>query len=212
MAATQEQVKTRQDVTLDEAAVPTGRSRGAAPAGARRGKRAAVNPLVPAPSDAVRGGKAVGGVIGGLAGAAAGSRRGAVGAAVGAVVGATVGAVAGGAVAAAAEPPLPTTIEALQSAFGGLDALARASGFAVRSLSGWKAGRQRASDIAVRRMGELRRLHDALARAMKPEFLPQWLNTPNAAFGELKPIEVIERGQQDRLWRMLFEIQSGMPD
>jgi hypothetical protein len=39
---------------------------------------------------------------------------------------------------------------------------------------------------------------------------PQWLQTPNPAFGELKPLEVIERGEIDRLWSMIFYLESGV--
>jgi len=39
--------------------------------------------------------------------------------------------------------------------------------------------------------------------------LPQW--RPNRAFGDLTPLEVIERGQIDRLWRMIFFLESGVP-
>ena len=42
------------------------------------------------------------------------------------------------------------------------------------------------------------------------EVIPQWLETPNQAFDGLKPLEVIERGQIDRLWRMLFYLESGV--
>jgi hypothetical protein len=31
-----------------------------------------------------------------------------------------------------------------------------------------------------------------------------------AAFGELKPLEVIERGEIDRLWNMIFYLESGV--
>jgi hypothetical protein len=33
----------------------------------------------------------------------------------------------------------------------------------------------------------------------------------NHAFGGLKPLEVIERGEIDRLWNMVYELRSGMP-
>ena len=32
---------------------------------------------------------------------------------------------------------------------------------------------------------------------------------PNAAFDGLKQMEVIERGEIDRLWNMVFELRSG---
>jgi hypothetical protein len=42
-------------------------------------------------------------------------------------------------------------------------------------------------------------------------FTSEWLTTPNEAFGDLKPIEVIERGEVDRIWRMIYYIESGQP-
>jgi hypothetical protein len=41
--------------------------------------------------------------------------------------------------------------------------------------------------------------------------LGAWFVTPNEAFGELKPIEMVERGEIDRLWDMVFRLRSGMP-
>jgi hypothetical protein len=37
-----------------------------------------------------------------------------------------------------------------------------------------------------------------------------WLDTPNEAFRGLKPLEVIERGEIDRLWDMNFYLESGV--
>lgn len=67
------------------------------------------------------------------------------------------------------------------------------------------------SKPAIRRFEELRRLQEGLARVMKPNFIPQWLHIPNEAFDGLKPLAVIERGQIDRIWRMIFYLESGMP-
>ena len=39
---------------------------------------------------------------------------------------------------------------------------------------------------------------------------PGWLETPNDAFGGLKPLEVIKRGEIDRLWNMIFYRESGI--
>jgi hypothetical protein len=43
------------------------------------------------------------------------------------------------------------------------------------------------------------RLRDLLARVVRPNVIPHWLTTPNPAFGGLKPLDVIERGEVDRL-------------
>ena len=40
--------------------------------------------------------------------------------------------------------------------------------------------------------------------------IPAWLDTPNQAFDGLKPLEVIERGENDRLWNMIFYLESGV--
>ena len=46
-------------------------------------------------------------------------------------------------------------------------------------------------------------------KIMKPDHVGEWLDTPNEAFSGLKPLDLIERGEIDRLWRMIFEVQSG---
>ena len=38
-----------------------------------------------------------------------------------------------------------------------------------------------------------------------------WLKQANDAFDGLKPIEVIERGEIDRIWSMIFQLRSGNP-
>ena len=87
----------------------------------------------------------------------------------------------------------------------------RLSGFSVRVQADWEKGVRRPNEQASVRLSELERLHEALTRVIKPESLAAWLDTPNPAFDGLKPIEVVERGQTDRLWRMVFELESGSP-
>ena len=55
------------------------------------------------------------------------------------------------------------------------------------------------------------RLQQALAGVMRPDFIGPWLRTPNEAFSGLKPMEVIERGEVDRIWRMIYELEAGVP-
>jgi hypothetical protein len=40
--------------------------------------------------------------------------------------------------------------------------------------------------------------------------IPAWLDTPNQAFDGLKPLEVIERGEIERLWNLIFYPESGV--
>src|SRR5262245_37263792 len=78
----------------------------------------------------------------------------------------------------------------------------RLSGYSERALAEWEAGRP-LSDASRQRMTELDRLQRGLARIMNEEFIGVWLQAPNDAFDGLKPIEVVERGETDRLWRMI---------
>ena len=60
-------------------------------------------------------------------------------------------------------------------------------------------------------MTELGRLTAALAEVIRPESLGNWFQVPNPAFDGLKPVEVIERGEGDRLWEMVYFLRSGVP-
>lgn len=58
--------------------------------------------------------------------------------------------------------------------------------------------------------GELHRVIDALAEVIHKDAIGPWLEQPNEAFDGLKPIEVIERGEVDRIWEMVFFLRSGV--
>lgn len=52
-------------------------------------------------------------------------------------------------------------------------------------------------------------LRDALAEAMNAEFISVWLNQPNEMLGGLKPVEAIECGKLDLVWRVAEGLRSG---
>lgn len=88
-------------------------------------------------------------------------------------------------------------------------AFARLTGFSERALANWESHKQVPDAPTTRRLRELERLRKALCTIITAEGLAAWLDGPNQAFGGLKPLEVIERGETDRLWRMIFELDSG---
>jgi len=101
-------------------------------------------------------------------------------------------------------------LRALREAYGmSREKFGRLSGFSVRSQANWENGSKAPSDQAALRLAELARLHRALATVMRPDSIAVWLDTPNLAFDGLKPVEVVERGQIDRLWKMIFLLESG---
>ena len=66
-------------------------------------------------------------------------------------------------------------------------------------------------EICQSRLNELRKLCDELAEVTEPDGIGAWLTAPNKEFGGLKPIELIERGEMFRIWRMVFFLKSGTP-
>ncbi len=44
---------------------------------------------------------------------------------------------------------------------------------------------------------------------VEPKVIGEWLKRPNPAFEGSTPLQVIERGETDRIWRMIWELQTG---
>jgi hypothetical protein len=85
----------------------------------------------------------------------------------------------------------------------------RLSGFSERAIADWEGGKP-ISEPGLRRIKELDRFRERLSEVVAPDAIAGWLDAPNDAFGGLKPLEVIERGEIDRLWTMIFYLESGV--
>ena len=57
---------------------------------------------------------------------------------------------------------------------------------------------------------EVFRLVDALSEVIDSDSLGTWFNTPNEMFGDLKPVEIIERGEIDKLWDLVYRLRAGV--
>jgi DNA-binding transcriptional regulator YiaG len=90
------------------------------------------------------------------------------------------------------------------------EALTRMTGFSLRAISKWSNGSVPSSSTA-RRLTEIKRLFGALENLVSPEAIGPWLKDPNPAFDGSTPLQVIERGESDRIWRMVYELESGEP-
>lgn len=86
----------------------------------------------------------------------------------------------------------------------------RLTGFSPRSVAKWSEGIL-PSPKQEKALVEMDRLLDTLARIMKPSQVGQWLKSPNPAFDGSTPLQIVERGEIDRIWRMLFDLESGQP-
>jgi len=84
------------------------------------------------------------------------------------------------------------------------------SGLSLRTVSSW-ASHQKIGIPTLRRVQEIERLLDALATIMESEHIPVWLQTPNELAGNQSPLELLRSGQADRVWRVVFFLESGQP-
>lgn len=87
--------------------------------------------------------------------------------------------------------------------------LARVTGYSTRSVAGWESG-QLISDSARQKLVETERLRTALAQIIPDGQLGEWLRTPNPAFEGQTPIQIIERGESDRIWQMIFQLDANV--
>jgi transcriptional regulator with XRE-family HTH domain len=88
---------------------------------------------------------------------------------------------------------------------------ARMVGLSERSVATWETGAE-LKESSLRTIVEIGRLYAKLSQSFaSPEQLATWLKTPNKAFGGSQPLQVIERGEIDRIWRMIYFLESGSP-
>jgi len=86
----------------------------------------------------------------------------------------------------------------------------RLTGFSPRSVAKWAQG-EPPSHKQEKALVEMDRLLDSLTRVMETQQVVRWMTTPNPAFDGSTPLQVVERGEIDRVWRMLYDIESGQP-
>ena len=107
-------------------------------------------------------------------------------------------------------PATPPSVAAVRGRLGVSRKLfSRLAGFSERAIADWEGGKP-VSEPGLRRIKELARFRDRLAEVVAAEAIPALLDAPNEAFDGLKPLEVIERGEIDRLWSMIFYLESGL--
>lgn len=106
-------------------------------------------------------------------------------------------------------PRSRAAVSPLRSEFGlTRKTLSRMTGLSERTLATWEAGGS-LNDAGQRALVSVERLLRALAEVIRREAIAGWLEEPNEGFGNLKPLEVLERGEADRLWRMIYFVGSG---
>lgn len=90
------------------------------------------------------------------------------------------------------------------------DQLSRMIAYAPRTVAAWAGGKP-VTGAAILKVAELKRLTGALEQLVEPSSLGVWFWTPNQAFDGSMPAHLVERGESDRLWRMIHLLESGQP-
>ena len=88
--------------------------------------------------------------------------------------------------------------------------LVRMTGFSPRTVGSWAAGKA-PTGPARKVLAETTRILKGLAEIMDENDVVPWLKEPNHAFDGSTPLQVIERGEADRIWRMIYQLESGEP-
>ena len=92
----------------------------------------------------------------------------------------------------------------------GREEFARLGGLTEETVSHWEEGKTIEGSLRGR-AEELSGLLKSLTDVMRAESVAGWLSRPNQAFDGLKPSEVIERGDYDRIRLKIYQLQSGIP-
>jgi DNA-binding transcriptional regulator YiaG len=105
--------------------------------------------------------------------------------------------------------PVVREVPTLRNEFGiSRKALARMTGLSERTLATWEGG-GKINAAGQRAITAVERLLRELAEVIRKEAIADWLETPSEGFSGLKPVEVMERGEADRIWRMVYFLGSG---
>jgi transcriptional regulator with XRE-family HTH domain len=89
-----------------------------------------------------------------------------------------------------------------------LDSLARMLKISRRAVAAWLSGQEPSRSNRVRLI-EFGRMYQALTELVQPSGIGPWLEKSNPALQGSTPLQVIERGEGDRIWRMIWQLREG---
>ena len=92
-----------------------------------------------------------------------------------------------------------------------LQALTLMSGLPERVVVAWKSHRLRDGPES-QMLIDMHGLWLWLTEVVRLEAIPGWLESPNDELGGLTPVEVLRRGESDRIRSLIYYLASGMPN
>jgi DNA-binding XRE family transcriptional regulator len=106
------------------------------------------------------------------------------------------------------EPAERTVAAVRQSMNVTQEVFARLVGSSTRTIAEIERGKKPSSSME-RAMTEAWRLYEHLSEIIEKADFATWLRKPNPVFGGRQPLQLIEDGRSDELWRMVYELESG---
>jgi hypothetical protein len=85
--------------------------------------------------------------------------------------------------------------------------IAAATGAKPSTVRGWLAGRSEPTGVRAERLIELAEMTSRLARVLRREMIGVWLNRPVLALDDEKPIELLARGDYQRVAKLIAELE-----
>ncbi|HMJ01867.1 MAG TPA: hypothetical protein VK506_02935 [Conexibacter sp.] len=85
--------------------------------------------------------------------------------------------------------------------------IARATGARPSTVREWFAGRSSPTGKRAERLIELSEMTDRLARVMKADYIPVWLQRPIPVLDDEKPIELLARGDYRPVAEVIAELE-----
>ncbi len=85
--------------------------------------------------------------------------------------------------------------------------IAAATGARPSTVGDWLNGRSRPTGARVQRLMGLAEMTDRLARVMDPMYIAVWLNRPQHALDDDKPVELLARGDYRRVGQLIAELE-----
>lgn len=86
--------------------------------------------------------------------------------------------------------------------------IARATGAGVSTVGASRRGTRSPRGERAERIAELSAIVERLARVMEAGYIPVWLHKPLPALGDEKPIDLLARGEWQRVARLISELES----
>jgi transcriptional regulator with XRE-family HTH domain len=103
-----------------------------------------------------------------------------------------------------------TSIRRRREFFGlSQEEFARLVGSSARSVANWERGRPMSAQVR-QTMTTLADIQVRLVNLIRPDYIGRWLRIQVPALGGVSPLEAIERGQAERVYRLLMGLEEGL--